>query len=69
MDLLLHTTGAAQVASTYVGRKSQKRQDTSQRYHHLCHTFTAELDPAADKKEFLCSSDTKVASWTPLTDP
>lgn len=68
MDLLLHTIAASQVASAYVKRKIQKQQNRSQGCHQLCHTFTAKLDPAADKKDFLCSSDTKVTSWTPLTD-
>lgn len=66
--LLLHTTAATRVARAYVRRKIQTRQDRSQRCHQLCPIFTAQLDPAADKKDFLCSSDTKVTSWTQLTD-
>lgn len=68
MDLLLHTTAATRVARVYVRRKIQKWQDRSQRCHQLCPIFTAKLDPAADKQDFLCSSDTKVTSWTQLTD-
>lgn len=68
VDLLLHTIAASRVASACARRKSQKWQDRSQRCHQLCHISTAEFDPAADKKGFLCSSDTEVTSWTQLTD-
>lgn len=68
MDLLLHTIAATRIARAYVRRKIQKWQDRSQRCHQMCHIFTVEFDPAADKKDFLCSSDTKVTLWTQLTD-
>lgn len=62
------TTAATRVANAYLRRKILKRQDRSQRCHQLCHIVTVEPDPAADKKDFLCSSDTKVIPWTQLTD-
>lgn len=34
----------------------------------LHHMFTAESDPAADKKHFLCSSDTEVTPWIQFID-